>query len=108
MSVLLSAAAAARVEKSGNDLGDVCAMLSADRRYRGKGLPGDTRPGQLLPFKREALTAARRLLAKDKAVRAVYVLIRRSDDGSVELLRVGKLGAWKRVTRIWDRNGEPV
>ena len=108
MSVLLTAAAAARVEKSGNDLGEICAMLSADRRYRGKGLPGDTRPGEILPFKGPALVAARRTIAADKAVRAVCILVRRADDSSVELLRVGRRGGWTRVTRIWNGEGEPV
>ncbi len=108
MSVLLSAAAAARIEAAGNDLGDICAMLSADRRARGQGLPGDIRPGQLLPFKGEALTAARRALANDKAIRSLCILVRRADTGAVELLRVGKKGVWKRITCVWSAEGLPV
>jgi hypothetical protein len=111
MALLLTAAAAARIEKSGNDLADICGMLSADRRYRGlgcMGIPEALRSGELLPFKREALIAARRTVAANKAVRSVDVLCRRGDTDEVELLRVGARGGWTRITRIWDEDGLPV
>lgn len=106
MSLLLSAAAASRIEASGNDLADVCAMLSADRRYYGKGLAGDPRQGASLPCRREAIAAARRTVAANVAVRSVDVVVRNGDD-SVDLIRVGKRGGWKRITRIWDKDGAP-
>lgn len=109
MGQLLSAAAAARIEKSGNDLADICGMLSADRRYRGVGVVSHAvLPGKLLPFKGEALIAARRTIYGNKAVRAVCILVRRADDCSVELLRVGARGGWTRITRVWDGEGLPV
>lgn len=108
MGLLLTAAAASRIEKSGNDLGEICAMLSSDLRYRGKGLEGDTRAGELLPFKGPALIGARRAIAADPAIRSIHILVRRADDSSVELLRVGRRGGWKRITRVWNSEGAPI
>lgn len=108
MGLLLSAAAASRIEKSGNDLADICGMLSADRRARGVGLVGaEVLPGELLPFKGPALISARRTIAENKAIRAIHILVRRADTDEVELLRVGRKGGWTRVTRVWNKDGQP-
>ena len=108
MGLLLTAAAASRIEKSGNDLADICSLLSSDLRYRGKGLDGDTRPGKLLPFKAEGLIKARRAIAENTAIRSIDILVRKADDCSVELLRVGKRGGWKRITRVWNKAENPI
>jgi hypothetical protein len=94
MYLLLSASAASRIENSGNDLADICRMLSADRR------------NPCLPGKREAISSVRQMLAANSAMRAVDVLVRCGDD-SVELLRVGKRGGFKLITRVWDKAGVP-
>lgn len=102
MALLLTAAAASRVERSGNDLAEICAMLSADRRWRERSPHG----GESLPGKREALIGARSSMAANPAIRAIDVLVRNGDD-SVDLLRAGPRGGWRRITRIWDRHGIP-
>lgn len=108
MGLLLTASAASRIEKSGNALADICGMLSADRRARGVGLVSVVAmPGETLPCKREAIANARRTIASNSAIRAVDVLVRCGDD-SVDLIRVGKRGGWKRITRVWDTEGLPV
>lgn len=101
---LISAAAANRIEKAGCDLASVALQLSADKRARGinaiEGLPAE-----LLPFKRDALHSARRAIAANKAIKCMFLTVRRADTDAVELLRVGRKGGWKRVTVIWNKNG---
>jgi hypothetical protein len=105
MGLLLTAAAASRIEKSGNDLGEICLKLSGHRRLVSgtKLLNGSER--HITP-KGEALSKARRWIADAEGVRSVDVLVWCAD-GSVDLLRVGRKGGWKRVTRIWDKDGQP-
>lgn len=105
MATLLTAAAASRIEKSGNDLGEICLKLSGHRRLvsGAKLLNGSER---YITPKGEALTKARRWIADAFAVRSVDILVW-NGDGSVDLLRVGKKGGWKRITRIWDKDGTP-
>lgn len=107
MGLLLTAAAASRIEKSGNDLADICRMLSSDRRFRnGSPAGADFLPAEPLPKKCLALPQAKYLLARNKAIRSMDILVRSGDD-SVDLLRVGKRGGWKRITRIWGKDGQP-
>lgn len=103
MAFLLTAAVASRIEKSGNDLAEICQMLSADRRYRDRSPFG----GTLLSFKREALIAARKTMEANTAIRTIDVLVRNFSDSSVDLLRVGRRGGWKRITRVWNKDGAP-
>jgi hypothetical protein len=93
--LLMTAKTAARVEAAGNDLGDVCALLSAHRR------------GQRLTPRREALARARHTIASNPAIAGLQLLVWNGDD-SIELVKVGPRGGVKRIARIWDRFGNPV
>lgn len=103
--VLLSAAAASRIEKSGNDLGEICLTLSGHRRLASGSTLLNGSERYITP-KGEALTKARRWIADAFGVRSVDILVW-NGDGSVDLLRVGRKGGWKRITRIWNAKGEP-
>lgn len=107
MNVLISAAAASRIEKSGCDLASVALQLSADKRARGIGAI-EGLPAEYLADKGKALCQARKAIEADKAIRHIFITVRRADTGAVELLRVGRKGGWKRITCIWDKNGAPV
>ena len=106
MGLLLTAAAASRIEKSGNDLGEICLTLSRHRRLTSgsKLLNGSER---YIAPKGEALSRARRWIADAEGVRSVDILVWCAD-GSVDLLRVGRKGGWKRITRVWNAKGLPV
>ena len=95
MATLLTAAAASRIEKSGNDLGEICRTLSSERRT------------PTLPGKREAICGVRRMLAQNSAMRSADALVRCCDD-SIELIRIGKRGGLKVIARVWNKEGLPV
>lgn len=106
MNVLISAAAASRIEKAGCDLASVALQLSADKRARGIGAI-EGLPAEYLADKGRALIQARKAIVADKATRHIFITVRRADTGAVELLRVGRKGGWKRITCIWNGKGEP-
>jgi hypothetical protein len=90
MSLLVSSSAAAKIESAcGVDtLTEVALQISRARR----GLD------QIADF-RSAIAGARRTLAGNKAVRAVYVLTMRGDD-SIWFVRVGARGGWKKIADL--------
>lgn len=96
MTVLMTAAAAARVEKAGCDLADVCRVISAFKRR------------ERCPIrKREAIIDGKRTMRANKAISAMIYTVMCGDD-SLELIKVGKRGGVTRITRLLDRNGKPV
>ncbi len=105
-SYLISAAAVSRIEKAGCDLASVALQLSSDKRARGIGAV-EGLPAEHLPLKGHALCQARRAIAENKAIKCIFITVRRADTDEVELLRVGKRGGWKRITLIWSAEGRP-
>lgn len=102
---LLSAAATRRIERSGADLGDICLRLSRHRRLAtgSKLLSGSE---SYITPKGEFLTKARRWLADAEGVRSLTGLVWCAD-GSIDFIQVGCKGGWKRITRVWNTEGQP-
>lgn len=92
--LLMTAKTAAKVEAEGNDLGDVCQLLSRHRR------------GERLPRKYEFIAKARHAMRENRSIRAIQGVVWCGDD-SVELLKAGCRGGLKRI-RIWNHEGVPV
>jgi hypothetical protein len=94
--LLLTAAAADRVELAGCDLADVCRVIS------------DVRNRRAYPQSRRfAVANAKSTMANNKAISAVVVIVMAADD-SIDLIKVGKRGGVKRIVRLLDRHHKPV
>lgn len=93
---LMTAAAAARVEKAGGDIAHIARLLAdhMDRKSQ-------------IPTLRESFASAMRTIRGNKAIRSVCVVVMKADD-SVEMIRIGQHGGIKRITRLLDPNGRPV
>ena len=92
--ILISASAAAKIEKSGNDLAHIAQVLSA---YRS---------GRHFPMTlQEARAEARNMFQRNKAIRAVDFVMMRADD-SVELVRFGPRGGHKRIAKLFNKHGK--
>lgn len=94
--MLMTPRTAEKVEKAGNDLRDVCQMISdhVHRRQR------------LIP-KNIAIIDAKRMMKRDPHIRSVQCLVWNADD-SVDLIKIGNRGGVTKVTSILDKKGNPV
>jgi len=95
MALLMTKGAVSRVENSGNDLATVAEVVSAHRRGN-----------HAMPFG-EARRYAQGLMKGQPAMRSVDIVTMKADD-SVDLIRFGPRGGWRRITRLLDREGQPV
>jgi hypothetical protein len=95
---LITAETAKRIEaKCGTDvLFEVARQLSAIAR-------GVESPQGF----REALTASRRQMAENKAVKAMVRICRRADNDQIWLVRFGSRGGWNRIAILTKSDGTP-
>lgn len=96
MALLMTKEVADLVEASGNDLADICQILSEHRR----GI-------NIIPRFTDIYGSAVESMEHDTIVVGMQFLVRKEDD-SVTLVLIKKGGGFQTVADIWDSTGTPI